>query len=69
MTNHHLNRNKMKTKFSFLMICMFAAVITLNAQVGGQPRTVEERVKTTMEKLAPLALDKDPDRKNQCSVY
>jgi len=32
----------MKTKFSFLMICMFTAIITLNAQGGGQPRTVEE---------------------------
>ena len=53
----------MKTKISFLMICMFAAVITLNAQGGGQPRTVEERVKTTMEKLAPLALDKDQTEK------
>ena len=53
----------MKTKFSFLMICMVAAVLTLNAQGGGQPPTVEERVKTTMEKLAPLALDKDQTEK------
>jgi len=42
---------------------MVAAVLTLNAQGGGQPRTVEERVKTTMEKLAPLALDKDQTEK------
>ena len=53
----------MKTKFSFLMICMVAAVLTLNAQGGGQPPTVEERVKTTMEKLVPLALDKDQTEK------
>ncbi len=53
----------MKTKFSFLMVCMFAALVNINAQGGGQPRTVEERVKTTMEKLAPLALDKDQTAK------
>ena len=52
----------MKAKFSFLMACMFAALLTVNAQ-GGQPKTVEERVKATMEKLAPLALDKDQTEK------
>lgn len=53
----------MKRKLGFLLVCMFATFTIVNAQGGGQPKTVEERVKTAMEKLAPLSLDKDQTEK------
>ena len=50
----------MKKAFFLVMIAV-AGVLTANAQGGGgfQRRTVEERVKSVMERLAPLNLDKD----------
>jgi hypothetical protein len=50
----------MKKAF-FLVMIAIAGVLTANAQGGGgfQRRTVEERVKSVMERLAPLNLDKD----------
>jgi periplasmic protein CpxP/Spy len=47
----------MKTKIGLLVALLFAVVFSVNAQ--GQRRTVEERVKSAMEKLEPLKLDKD----------
>lgn len=49
----------MKKIVLFLAIAM-GAVFTVNAQGGGMPRrTVEERVKAVMDKLADFKLDKD----------
>jgi hypothetical protein len=48
----------MKKQLVFVLVMLFAGIITANAQ-GPQRRTVEERVKMTMEKVTPaLALDK-----------
>ena len=48
----------MKTKISMLVAFLFAATISAHAQVM-QRRTVEERVKSAMDKLSdPLNLDK-----------
>jgi hypothetical protein len=46
----------MKTKISMLIACMLFAATGIYAQ-SNQPRSVEDRVKATMEKLAPLQLD------------
>ena len=51
----------MKTKFSLLIILLFAGIITANAQ--GPRRSVEERVQMVMEKMAALKLDKDQTEK------
>lgn len=51
----------MKTKFSLLIILLFAGIITANAQ--GPRRTVEERVQMVMEKMTVLKLDKDQTEK------
>ncbi len=51
----------MKTKFSLLMMLLFAGIISVNAQ--GPRRTIEERVQTVMEKMAVLKLDKDQTEK------
>ena len=49
----------MKTKITMLVALIFAATITTHAQQGMQRRTVEERVKSAMDKiLDPLKLDK-----------
>lgn len=50
----------MKTKISMLVALLFAATISTQAQQGGmQQRTVEERVKSAMDKISdPLKLDK-----------
>ena len=48
----------MKKTILFIAIAL-VSVITARAQGGGPQRTVEERVKTTMERLADLKLDKD----------
>jgi len=57
----------MKTKIGFLVMLLFAGVLTIQAQGGGgggfQMPTVEERMKVTMEKLAELKLDKDQTTK------
>lgn len=48
----------MKTKITMLVALMFAAAISTHAQQGMQRRTVEERVKSAMDKiLDPLKLD------------
>ena len=48
----------MKTKISMLVAFLFAATISAHAQVT-QRRTVEERVKSAMDKISePLNLDK-----------
>ena len=51
----------MKTKFSLLMMLLFAGIISVNAQ--GPRRTIEERVQMVMEKMAVLKLDKDQTEK------
>ena len=49
----------MKTKISMLVALIFAATISTHAQQGMQRRTVEERVKSAMDKISdPLKLDK-----------
>lgn len=49
----------MKTKITMLVALIFAATISTHAQQGMQRRTVEERVKSAMDKiLDPLKLDK-----------
>ena len=49
----------MKTKISMLVAFLFAATISTHAQHGMQRRTVEERVKSAMDKISdPLKLDK-----------
>src|SRR5258708_26384209 len=48
----------MKTKITMLIAFLFAVTISTNAQQGMQRRTVEERVKSAMDKLTtPLNLD------------
>jgi hypothetical protein len=51
----------MKAKMSLLAVLMFAVTLTIHAQGGGgfQMPSVEERVKSAMEKLAALKLDPD----------
>jgi periplasmic protein CpxP/Spy len=49
-------------KMVFFLAVAFGAVFTVNAQGGGggfQRRTVEERVKSVMDKLVDFKLDKD----------
>ena len=50
----------MKTKTSMLIAFLFTATVSIHAQQQGMPRrTVEERVKTAMDKISdPLKLDK-----------
>ena len=53
----------MKTKISMLVAFLFAATISAHAQVT-QRRTVEERVKSAMDKISdPLKLDKAQQEK------
>ena len=48
----------MKTKITMLVALIFAATVSTRAQQGMQQRTVEERVKSAMNKiLDPLKLD------------
>ena len=48
----------MKTKITMLVALIFAATVSTRAQQGMQRRTVEERVKSAMNKiLDPLKLD------------
>ena len=48
----------MKTKISMLIVLFFAITMVTKAQQGMQRRTVEERVKSAMDKLVtPLTLD------------
>ena len=48
----------MKTKITMLLALIFAATVSTRAQQGMQRRTVEERVKSAMNKiLDPLKLD------------
>ena len=48
----------MKTKITMLVALIFAATVSTRAQQGIQRRTVEERVKSAMNKiLDPLKLD------------
>ena len=46
-------------KIVLLLTIASCAVFTANAQGGGPRRTVEERVKAVMDKLADFKLDKD----------
>lgn len=55
----------MKTKIGLLIVLLFAGIITVNAQGGMQRRTVEERVKSAMEKMDALKLDKDQAKKTE----
>ena len=53
-------------KKAFLFICLVFSVSFIMAQAGpgGQRRTVEERVKSTIEKITPaLSLNKDQETK------
>lgn len=51
----------MKKQILFVLFMLFAGVAVVNAQ-GPQRRTVEERVKMTMEKVTPaLSLDKSQE--------
>jgi hypothetical protein len=58
----------MKTKILLLVILMIAATSSIFAQQGNlQPRTVEQRVKSAMEKIStPLNLNKDQVQKTSC---
>jgi len=48
----------MKTKIKLVIILLLAATVGVKAQQGMQQRTVEERVKTVMDKMTPpLSLD------------
>jgi hypothetical protein len=47
----------MKSKLLFLSMIIFAGAFSVNAQGGYQQRTVEERVKTAMEKIEVFKLD------------
>ena len=48
----------MKTKITMFIALLFAVTISTNAQQGMPRRTVEERVKSAMDKLTtPLKLD------------
>jgi hypothetical protein len=50
----------MRTKLVLFLAVFIAGTIIANAQGGGFPRrTVEERAKATMDKLADFKLDKD----------
>jgi cell fate (sporulation/competence/biofilm development) regulator YlbF (YheA/YmcA/DUF963 family) len=49
----------MKKKILFLASMAICAVFTVNAQGGMPRRTVEERVKSVMDKLVDFKLDKD----------
>jgi protein CpxP len=50
----------MKTKISMLVALLFGATVSTQAQQGMQRRTVEERVKSAMDKISdPLKLDKE----------
>jgi hypothetical protein len=54
----------MKTKITTFIALLFAITINATAQQGMQRRTVEERVKSVMDKLtSPLSLDADEQTK------
>ena len=54
----------MKTKISMLIALFFAITIGANAQQGMQRRTVEERVKSAMDKISDsLQLNQDQQQK------
>ncbi|HVZ95547.1 MAG TPA: hypothetical protein VG847_01630 [Chitinophagaceae bacterium] len=56
----------MKTKIAMLAAFLFSAIIGVHAQQGGMSRpTVEQRVKMTMDKLAPLNLTADEQTKTE----
>ncbi len=56
----------MKTKIAMLTALLFSVIISVNAQQGGMSRpSVEDRVKMTMDKLAPLNLTTDEQTKTQ----
>lgn len=58
----------MKKQILFVLFMLFAGVTVVNAQ-GPQRRTVEERVKMTMEKVTPaLSLDKTQEARTD-SVF
>jgi hypothetical protein len=42
----------MKSKFTLLVIMIFASILSTQAQQGGQRRTVEERVKQSVSRLS-----------------
>lgn len=47
----------MNRKISLLVVALLGAIFTINAQGGFQRPSVEERVKTTMQKLESFNLD------------
>ncbi len=42
----------MKSKFTLLVIMIFAGILSIQAQQGGQRRTVEERVKQSISRIS-----------------
>ena len=56
----------MKKQFALLLTTALLSFTAVNAQGGGgQRQTPEERMKATMEKLAPLNLDADATKKTE----
>ena len=53
----------MKKQLIFMAIAAIFSITTVNAQGGGQRMTAEERIKFTIEKMAPLKLDADTKAK------
>ena len=50
----------MKTKFFLVLLILCGGIVTAQAQGGGfQRRTVEERAKAAMDKIADFKLDKE----------
>ena len=49
----------MKKQFVLMVMAALFSITAVNAQGGGQRMTPEERTKSTMEKRAPLNLEKD----------
>ena len=53
----------MKKQFVLMVMAALFSITAVNAQGGGQRMTPEERTKSTMEKRAPLNLEKDATTK------
>lgn len=55
----------MKTKILAMLACSLLTSFSLQAQM--QRMTIEDRVKATMEKLSPLQLDQDQQKKTSAA--
>lgn len=53
----------MKKQFVLMAIAAIFSIAAVNAQGGGQRMSPEERIKFTIEKMAPLQLDADTKTK------